>query len=172
VLVTTLCHGVSLSRSVPGYLKTKSTKKNHVMGSNISNALCRTPQRLVIVLCVILTFFGCTRTVEKFCAVDQETLKQNLIRLVESPVIKDDDWVNAASITVDSVESFPPSDRKTQVSFVVHWTSGVGDARADHSGTWQANFEKAADKHCHVTGVAIRSGDIWIKAINTDFEIK
>jgi hypothetical protein len=35
---------------------------------------------------------GCMRTVEKFCGVDGETLKQNLIRLVESPVIKNDDW--------------------------------------------------------------------------------
>jgi len=26
--------------------------------------------------------------------------------------------------------------------------------------------------HCHVTGVAVRSGDNWLKAINTDFEIK
>jgi hypothetical protein len=112
------------------------------------------------------------RTIEKFCGVDQKTLKQDLIRLVESPVIKDDDWVNATSITVDSVESFPLNDGKTQVSFVVRWTTGVGDARTDHSGTWQANLEKAADKHCRVMGVAIRSGDTWIKAINTDFEIK
>jgi len=119
-----------------------------------------------------LTSAGCTRTVEKFCAVDQETLKQNLIRLVESPVIKGDDSVNATSITVDSVKSSFPRDGKTQVSFVVRWTTGNGDARTDHSGNWQANLEKAPDKHCHVTGVAIRSGDGWIKAINTDFEIK
>ena len=111
------------------------------------------------------------RTVEKFCGVDQKTLKQNLIRLVESPVIKDDDWVNATFITVDSVESFPLIGG-TQVSFVVRWTTGVGDARTDHSGTWQANLEKAADKHCRVKGVAIRSDDTWMKAINTDFEIK
>ena len=142
------------------------------MGFDISNALCRTPRGLVISLCIILTSFGCTRTVEKFCSVDQETLKQALIRLVESPVIKDDDSVNATSITVDSVESSPLTDGKTQVSFVVRWTTGVGDARTDYSGTWQANLERAADKHCHVTGVAIRSGDTWIKAINTAFEIK
>ena len=142
------------------------------MGFDISNALCRTPRRLVISLCIILTSFGCTQTIEKFCSVDQEALKQALIRLVESPVIKDDDSVNATSITVDSVESPPLNDRKTQVSFVVRWTTGVGDARTDHSGNWQANVEKAADKLCHVTGVAIRSGDSWIKAINTDFEIK
>ena len=142
------------------------------MGSDISNALCRTLHRLVITLCIMLMSVGCMRTAEKFCAVDQETLKQNLIQLVESPVIKDDDWVNATSITVDSVESFPLNDGKTQVSFVVRWTTGVGDARTDHSGTWQANLEKAADKHCRVMGVAIRSGDTWIKAINTDFEIK
>ena len=142
------------------------------MGSDTSNALCRTPHRLVISLCIILTSVGCMRTIEKFCGVDQKTLKQDLIRLVESPVIKDDDWVNATSITVDSVESFPLNDGKTQVSFVVRWTTGVGDARTDHSGTWQANLEKAADKHCRVTGVAIRSGDTWIKATNTDFEIK
>jgi hypothetical protein len=101
-------------------------------------------------LCVIFTSLGCMRTVEKFCAVDRETLKQNLIRLMESPVIKDDDSVNATSITVDSVESSPLSDGKTQVSFVVRWTTGVGDARADYSGRWQGNLEKAADKHCHV----------------------
>jgi hypothetical protein len=112
------------------------------------------------------------RTVEKFCAVDQETLKQNLIRLVESPVIKNDDSVNATSITVDTVESLPSGDGKTQVSFVVRWTSGAGEARTEHSGTWQGNLEKAADKHCHVNGVAVRSGGAWIKAINTDFEIK
>jgi hypothetical protein len=91
---------------------------------------------------------------------------------MKSPVIKDDDSVNATSITVDSVESSPLSDGKTQVSFVVRWTTGVGDARAHHSGRWQGNLEKAADKHCHVTGVAVRLGDTWIKAINTDFEIK
>ena len=142
------------------------------MSSDTWNALCRTSDRLVISLCVILTSLGCKGTVEKFCAVDQETLKQDLIRLVQSPVIKDDDSVNATSITVDSVESSPLTDGKTEVSFVVRWTTGVGDARTDHSGTWQANLEKARDKHCHVTGVAIRSGDAWIKAINPDFEIK
>ena len=50
------------------------------------------------------------RTAEKFCGVDQETLKQNLIRLVQSPVIKDDDSVNATSITIDSVEPLPLSE--------------------------------------------------------------
>jgi len=80
--------------------------------------------------------------------------------------------VNATSITVGSVESSFPTGGKTQVSFVVRWTTGVGDARTDHSGTWQGNLEKAEDKHCHVTGLAVRSGDTWIKAINTDFEIK
>lgn len=142
------------------------------MGSDISNAFCRISLRLVITICFVLMSLGCTRSVEKFCGVDQETLKQDLIRLVESPVIKDDDSVNATSITVESVESSPLSDRKTQVSFVVRWTTGTGDARTDHSGNWQANLEQAADKHCHVTGVAIRSGNSWIKAINTDFEIK
>ena len=115
---------------------------------------------------------GCMRTADKFCGVDRETLKQNLIRLVESPVIKDDDWVNATSITIDSVEPLPLSDGKADVSFVVRWTSGVGDARTDYSGNWQANLQKAADGHCHVTGVAVRLGDNWIKAINPDFEIK
>jgi hypothetical protein len=142
------------------------------MGSAISNALCRTSPRLVISLCIILMSFGCSRTVEKFCSVNEETLKQSLIRLVQSPVIKDDDWVNATSITVDSVDSSPLSSGKTQVSFAVRWTTGVGDARTDHSETWQANLAKTADKRCHVTGVAVRSGGAWIKAINTDFEIK
>jgi hypothetical protein len=142
------------------------------MSSDISKALCRTPYRLVITACLVLTFLGCMHTADKFCAVDQETLKQNLIRLVESPVIKDDDSINATSITVDSIEPLPLSDGKAQVSFVVRWTTGVGDARTDHSGNWQANLQKAEDKHCHVTGVAVRFGDIWIKAINTDFEIK
>jgi hypothetical protein len=71
-------------------------------------------------------------TAEKFCGVDQETLKQNLIRLVQSPAIKDDDWVNATSITIDSVEP-SLSDVKTQISFVVRWTTGVGDARTEQS---------------------------------------
>ena len=146
--------------------------KNHVMSFNTSNALCRTPHRLVITVCLLLMSFGCARTAEKFCGVDQETLKQNLIRLVQSPVIKEDDWVNAASITVDSVEAKPLSDGKADVSFVVRWTTGVGDARVEHSGNWQANLQKAGDGHCHVMGVAVRSGDNWIKAINTDFEIK
>ncbi len=91
---------------------------------------------------------------------------------MESPVIKDDDSVNATSITIDNVEPLPLNEGKADVSFVVHWTTGVGDARADHSGNWQANLQKAQDGHCHVMGVAIRSGDNWIKAINTDFEIK
>jgi hypothetical protein len=112
------------------------------------------------------------RTAEEFCAVDQETLKQNLIRLVQSPVIKDDDSVNATSITIDSVEPLPLSGGKADVSFVIRWTTGVGDARTDHSGNWQANLQKAKDGHCRVMGVAVRSGDSWIKAINTDFEIK
>ena len=40
-----------------------------------------------------------------------------------------------------------------------------------HSGNWQANLQKMQDGHCHVMGVAVRAGDSWIKAINTDFEI-
>ena len=61
---------------------------------------------------------------------------------MESPVIKDDDGVNATSITIDSVEPLPASDAKAEVSFVVRWTTGVGDAGAAHSGKWQANLEK------------------------------
>ena len=38
--------------------------------------------------------------------------------------------------------------------------------------TGKPNLQKAHDGHCHVMGVAVRSGDSWIKAINTDFEIK
>ena len=136
------------------------------------NALCRALYRLVIAVCLVLTSLSCTRTAEKFCGVGQETLKQNLIRLVESPVIKADDSVNASSITIDSVEPLPLSEGKADVSFVVRWTTGVGDTRTDHSGNWQANLQKAKDGHCHVMGVAVRSGDSWIKAINTDFEIK
>ena len=113
------------------------------MSPDTSNTLRRTPRRLVITVCLVLTFLGCTRTADKFCAVDQETLKQNLIRLVESPVIKDDDWVNSTSITIDSIEPLPASDRKAEVSFVVRWTTGGGDARTDHSGNWQANLQKA-----------------------------
>ena len=142
------------------------------MNTDTSNALCGALYRLVITVCLVLTSLGCTRTAEKFCGVDGETLKQNLIRLVESPVIKDDDSVNATSITIDNVEPLPLSEGKADVSFVVRWTTGVGDARTDHSGNWQANLQKAQDGHCHVMGVAIRSGDSWIKAINTDFEIK
>jgi hypothetical protein len=36
---------------------------------------------------------GCTGTADKFCAVDQETLKQNLIRLVA--VRSGDNWLKA-----------------------------------------------------------------------------
>jgi hypothetical protein len=52
-------------------------------------------------------------------------------------------WVNAASITIDSVEPLPASDVNAEVSFVVRWTTGVGDARASHSGKWEANLKKA-----------------------------
>lgn len=142
------------------------------MSPDTSNALCRTHHHLVITVCLVLTSLGCTRTAEKFCGVDGETLKQNLTRLVESPVIRHDDSVNATSITIDSVEPLPLSDGKAEVSFVVRWITGVGDASTDHSGNWQANLQKAKDGHCHVMGVAVRSGDSWIKAINTDFEIK
>ena len=106
---------------------------------------------------------GCARTVEKFCGVDGETLKQNLIRLVQSPVIKDDDSVNATSITIDTVEPLPLSEGKADVSFVVRWTSGVGDARTDHSGNWQANLQKVNDGHGWVrdlkTVAVVRSCD-------------
>ena len=142
------------------------------MSPDTSNTLCRTPHRLVITVCLVLTSLGCMRTADKFCAADQETLKRNLIRLVESPVIKDDDWIDATSITIDSVEPLPLSEGKADVSFVIRWTTGVGDARTDHSGKWTANLKKAEDGHCHVMGVAVRSGDSWIKAINTDFEVK
>ena len=142
------------------------------MSRDSSNTLCRTSHRLVITVCLVLTSLGCTRTADKFCGVDQETLKRNLIRLVQSPVIKEDEAINATSITIDSVESSPASDAKADVSFVVRWTTGVGDAHADHSGKWQANLQKAKDGHCHVMGVAVRLGDSWLKAINTDFEIK
>ena len=91
---------------------------------------------------------------------------------MQSPVIKEDDSVNATSITIDNVEPLPLSEGKADVSFVVRWTTGVGDASTDHSGNWQANLQKPKDGHCHVMGVAVRSGDSWIKAINTDFEIK
>ena len=142
------------------------------MRPDTSNALCRTLYHLVITVCLVLMSLGCARAAEKFCGVDGETLKQNLIRLAQSPVIEDDDSVNATSVTIDSVEPLPLSEGKADVSFVVRWTTGVGDARTDHSGNWQANLQKAHDGHCHVMGVAIRSGDSWIKAINTDFEIK
>ena len=142
------------------------------MSPDTSNTLCRTPHRLVITVCLVLTSLGCTRTADKFCAADQETLKRNLIRLVESPVIKYDDWIDATSITIDSVETLPVSDGRDEVSFVVRWSTGVGDARTEHSGKWTANLKKAEDGHCHVMGVAVRSGDTWLKAINTDFEIK
>ena len=55
---------------------------------------------------------------------------------------------------------------------MLSWTTGVGDARARRSGKWEANLKKAKDGPCHVTGVAVRSGDNWLKAINPDFEIK
>jgi hypothetical protein len=142
------------------------------MSSDTSNTLCRIPHHLVITVCLVLTSLGCTRTADKFCGVNQETLKQNLIRLVESPVIKEDDSINATSIKVDSIEPLLLSNGRAQVSFVVRWTTGVGDARTDNSGKWQANLQKAKDGHCRVTGVAVRFGDSWIKAINTDFEIK
>jgi len=86
------------------------------MPPDTSKAFYRTLYRLVITVCLVLTSFGCTRTAEKFCTVDQKTLKQNLIRLVQSPLIKDDDWVNATSITIDSVEPLPLSNDKADVS--------------------------------------------------------
>ena len=101
------------------------------MSPDTSNALCRTHHHLVITVCLVLTSLGCTRTAEKFCGVDGETLKQNLIRLVESPVIRHDDSVNATSITIDCVEPLPLSDGKAEVSFVVRWITGVGDASTD-----------------------------------------
>ena len=61
------------------------------MSPDTSTALCRTLYHLVIIVCLVLMSLSCARTAEKFCGVDGETLKQNLIRLVESPVIKDDD---------------------------------------------------------------------------------
>jgi hypothetical protein len=143
-----------------------------MMSPDISNKLHRTPHRLVISVCLVLTSLGCTRRADKLCAVDEETLKQNLIRLLESPVIKDDDWINAMSITIDSIEPLRASDAKTEVSFVVRWATGVGDARATRSGKWQANLTKPEDGHCHVTGVAIRLSDNWLKVINIDFEIR
>ena len=121
--------------------KLQSTKKNHRISPDSANVLCRTPHRVV--------------------------LKQNLIRLVQSPVIKSDDSVNATSITIDSIEALPLSE-KADVLFVVRWTTGVGDVSTDHSGNSQANLQKTQDGHCHVMGVAVRAGDSWIKAINTD----
>jgi hypothetical protein len=91
------------------------------MSPDTSTALCRTLYHLVIIVCLVLMSLSCARTAEKFCGVDGETLKQNLIRLVESPVIKDDDWVNATSITIDSVEPSPLSEGRVDVSFVVRW---------------------------------------------------
>ena len=91
--------------------KVQSTKKDHSMSPDTSNLLYRTPHRLVITVCLAVTFFGCMRTAEKFCGV------------------------------------------------------------TDHSENWQANLQKTQDGHCHVMGVAVRAGDSWIKAINTDFEI-
>jgi len=91
------------------------------MRPDTSNALCRTPYRFVITVCLVLMSLGCMRTAEKFCGLDGETLKQNLIRLVESPVVKDDDSVNATSITIDSVEPSPLSEGRVDLSFVVRW---------------------------------------------------
>ena len=164
--------GFSIRLSALLFKNPNQPRKDHIMSPDTSSAPSRTPYRLVITVCLVFASLGCMRTTDKFCGVDRETLKQNLIRLVESPVIKDDDWVNATSITIDNVEPLPLSDGKADVSFVVRWTSGVGDARTEHSGNWQANLQKAGDGHCHVMGVAVRSGDTWIKAINTDFEIK
>ena len=79
--------------------------------------------------------------------------------------------MNATSITIDSIEPLPLSDGKADVSFVLRWTTGVGDAHTDYSGNWRANLQKTQDGHCHVMSVAVRTGDSWIKAINTDVEI-
>jgi hypothetical protein len=73
----------------PAVSKPNQPRKDHVMRPGTWGALCRTLYRLVITVCLVLTSLGCTRTAEKFCGVDQETLKQNLIRLVQSPVIND-----------------------------------------------------------------------------------
>jgi hypothetical protein len=57
---------------------------------------------------------------------------------MESPAIKDDDWVNATSITIDSVEPLSPGNGKAEISFVVRWTTGVGDARTEQWREWQS----------------------------------
>jgi hypothetical protein len=80
--------------------KPNQPRNHHILCPDTWHALCRTLYRLVITVCLVLTSLGCTRTAEKFCGADRETLKQKLIRLVESPVIKADDWVNATSITM------------------------------------------------------------------------
>ncbi len=137
---------------MPCCFKTKSTKKGPRNEPRYFERALSNIYHLVIAVCLVLTSFGCTRTAEKFCGVDGETLKQNLIRLLESSVIKDDDSVNATSITIDNVEPLPLSEGKADVSFVVRWTTGVDDALTDHSGNWQANLQKAKDGHCHVMG--------------------
>ena len=109
MFATRPCRGYLFFVSCPAVSKPNQPGKNHIMSPDSSNTLRRAPHRLVIAVCLVLTSLGCTRTADKFCAVDQETLKQNLIRLVESPVIKDDDGINATSITIDSVEPLPPA---------------------------------------------------------------
>ena len=81
--------------------------------------------------------------------------------------------MNATSITIDNVEPLPLSEGKAGVSFrcSLHhrcWRR----SSPTNPGNWQANLQKAHEGHCHVMGVAVRSGDSWIKAINTDFEVK
>ena len=157
---------------VPCCLKTKSTKKGpHNEPRYFEHALSNTSSFSHHCLFSIDVSWLYAHGGQILCGRPRDA-KAKFDRLVESPVIKDDDWINATSITIDSVEPLPLSDGKADVSFVVRWTTGVGDARTDHSGNWQANLQKAKDGHCHVMGVAVRSGDTWLKAINTDFEIK
>ena len=73
---------------------------------------------------------------------------------------------------IDSVEPIASQRRQGRCFVRRSLDDRVGDARTDNSRNWQANLQKAKDGHCHVMGVAVRSGDTWIKAINTDFEIK
>ena len=105
--------------------KSNQPGKNLEISLHTSNALCRTFYRPIITVCLVLASLGCMRTVEKFCGVDAETLKQNLVRLVQSPVIKDDESVNATSITIDSIEPLPLGEGKADVSFVVRWSTGM-----------------------------------------------
>jgi hypothetical protein len=99
---------------------------------------------------------------------DEQTLRSNLARLVQLPLIKDDPWVQATSIAVESVGPFFPNGNKGEVSFRVRWTWPSGQKSEEK---WQAELQRAQNGRWYVVQVVLSSG-IISKAVRPDMEIK